>query len=135
MKRYGFGVLRLLAGLLFVYVPARIIWLDKSPDLTENTGLLFTSFFFLLYSWSAVTNGIRELREIPPAFSLLRFFEIAMNGFVSVYLIILTIVAQTALSFRIMMLLGAFFLGIMMVRDARLVSRQVAEKRALKNKT
>jgi hypothetical protein len=124
-----FGILRILLGAAYLLVPAYPLINGLYAEGDDRNRLYFTFLFFLLYAYSSITNGLRELRHTQPAFSLLRFFEFALNGFISLYLLILFATSGIIWSFRIIMLLGALVIIVSFVRDARIISRQYAERK------
>lgn len=127
--RRTFGIIRIFLGILLLVYPV-YEYLQQKGELSEDSmTLLFVMIFFLLYSYSAISNGIREISLQMPAFNLLRFFEAAMNGFLGLYLLIITVAMKIAITAKILILLLAIIIIVNMVRDLRLISIQYVEKR------
>lgn len=125
-----FGLLRIILGIAYLSVPAYPLFSGTFPEGDDRNRIYFTFLFFLVYSYSAIVNGLREIRKTEPAFNLLRFFELAMNGFISLYLVILFATSGANLSFRIILLLASIIIMISTVRDARIIGVQYRAKKA-----
>lgn len=95
----------------------------------ESMRWLFVFIFFLIYAWSAIRNGIRELGGENPAFNLARFFEASMNGFLSIYIIILLIVAELNGYAKFLLFILFLLTLLSMIRDLRYISLQYYEKK------
>ncbi len=127
--RKHFGVIRILLGILFLIFPV-YEYLRRGGEISEESmSLLFVMVFFMLYSYSAIKNGIRELGDIMPAFDLFRFFEAAMNGFMGLFFLILTFSKSIPGLGKIVFFILTVITILNMVRDMRLISLQYVEKR------
>ena len=124
-----FGTIRILLGIIFLIYPAYEFLNQQGFQSEESARWLFVFIFFLLYAYSAINNGIKEIGGNPPAFNLVRFFEAAMNGFVSLYLIIIIIAANINANGKFLLVLLALLTLISMVRDLRIISLQYYEKK------
>jgi hypothetical protein len=117
-----FGTFRILLGILYLAYPlSEYLKLSESSDKQK---WVFAIFFFVLYSFSAIKNGFKEIKDELPSFDLLRFFEIAMNGFISIYLLIVTVATRPSAFTFIFLIILAVLLALSMLRDLRLFSLQ-----------
>lgn len=124
-----FGIIRILLGLLFLLYPFSQYLKSGQEGGQDNTKWLFALIFFILYTLSAIANGLRELQGRTPAFTLLRFFEITLNSFVALYLLIIVFTVKLDVVAVILLLLSALVIAIAALRDMRYVSLQYYEKR------
>jgi hypothetical protein len=124
-----FGLIRILLAVMFVLYPFSQYL--NSGDAGENnkSSWMFALLFFILYAISALANGLREIRGEQPAFSLLRFFEITLNSFVAVYLIILLFALKLNPSVIILFIILAMVLAVSTLRDMRYISLQYYERK------
>lgn len=124
-----FGTIRILLGMLFFIYPAYEFFQQGGMQSEESMRWLFVFIFFLIYSYSAIRNGIRELGGQNPAFNLPRFFEASMNGFISVYIIILLIAADLNGYAKFLLFILSLLTLLSMIRDLRYISLQYYEKK------
>lgn len=124
-----FGVIRILLGILFLIYPLMEFLKGTGEKSMDHQKWLFALFFFLLYAVSAVKNGIHELRNVNPSFDLLRFFEASMNGFIALYLVIVTFAIKSSFFTSTVLLLLVLILILSLVRDLRILSLQYYERR------
>ncbi len=124
-----FGTIRIILGVLFLGYPAYEFFNQETAQSEESMRWVFVFFFFLLYAYSAVRNGVRELAGELPAFNLPRFFEASMNGFISFYLIILIIASSLNGYARFMLLVLTLLTIFTMVRDLRIISLQYYDRK------
>ena len=124
-----FGTIRILLGVLFLSYPAYEFFNQENAQSEETMRWVFVFFFFLLYAYSAVRNGVRELAGELPAFNLPRFFEASMNGFISIYLLILIFAAKLNGYARFLLVILTLLTIFTMVRDLRIISFQYYERR------
>ncbi len=124
-----FGFIRLILGVIFFSYPLIEFVKANTADSINQQKWLFALFFFLLYMISAVKNGFRELSGKLPSFDLLRFFEIAMNGFMALYMILISIAAKAGFATTLAIFFLALILILNMVRDLQIVSFQYYEKK------
>lgn len=124
-----FGFLRIILGILFFIYPANEFFKQGGMHSEESMRWLFVMLFFLIYSYSAIRNGLREIGGFPPAFNLTRFYEAAMNGFISIYMFILLFVSGLNLYAKVLLLVLALLTLISMIRDIRIISLQYLEKK------
>jgi len=130
-----FGIFRILLGVTFTSYAAYYYFQQSGPISEDKMTMLFVLVFFLMYSYSSIHNGIREINENLPAFNLLRFFEAAMNGFIGLYFLILIFTIELLPAVRFIFLLIDILIVISMVRDLKLISIQYYDrKRQLHNK-
>ncbi len=132
--RKYFGALRIFFGLVFFFFPVYEMIRNASESGPDFSRWGFILFFFLLYSVSAISNGIKEINEQMPGFHLLRFFEASLNGFIAIYLLILIFSLELDFGAKFLFLLLNLVLIIAMVRDLRLISLQYYEKKKKKKK-
>lgn len=127
--RKHFGIIRILLGILFLVFPV-YEYLRRGGEISEESmTLLFVMVFYLMYSYSAIKNGIRELNNNMPSFDLFRFFEAAMNGFMGLFFLILTFSKSIAPAGKFFVFILAVLTIANMIRDLRLISIQYVEKR------
>ena len=127
--RKQFGVIRIILGILFMVFPV-YEYLRRGGEFSEESvSLLFVMAFFLIYSFSAIKNGIRELSDILPAFDLFRFFEAAMNGFMGMFFLILIFAKSIPPVGKFVFIILAGITIISMIRDLRLISIQYFDKK------
>lgn len=127
-----FGIIRILLGILYLLFPG-YEYFRQGGELSElSMTLLFVFLFFLLYSLSAIRNGILELNKVLPAFNLLRFFEAAMNGFIGLYILIISVYMKISSSTKIFFVLLALIIIMHMIRDLKLISIQYYDRRRKK---
>ena len=124
-----FGIIRILLGILFSSYAGYQYFQQGGPISEEKMTMLFVMVFFLMYSYSAIRNGVRELNENMPAFNLLRFFEAAMNGFIGLYFLILIFTLELLPTVRFIFLLVDIIIVVSMVRDLRIISIQYFDRR------
>lgn len=124
-----FGIIRILLGILFFLYPTYEFLNQNGTQSDDSIRWLFVMIFFMLYSYSAIRNGIRELGGIQPAFNLPRFFEASMNGFLSIYLFILFFVSEMNASAKIILFILALATLFSMIRDIRIISLQYLERK------
>ncbi len=118
-------------GVLFVIYPFSQFMKSREAGSQESSSWMFALFFFILYAVSAIANGLRELQDKPPSFSLLRFFEVTLNSFVAVYLLILLFVLKlNSVSFSLLLIL-IIVIAISAIRDMRYLSLQYYEKKQM----
>ena len=129
-----FGIIRIILGLLFLMYPTFEFFNQGGLQSEKNTRWLFVFIFFLIYAYSAVRNGLRELAGNPPAFNLSRFFEASLNGFISVYLIILIFATGLNSYAKFLLALLAITTLLSMIRDIRILSMQYYERKQRTNK-
>lgn len=127
--RKFFGVARIFLGIIFFSYPLIEFLNDGGLSGANQQRWIFAIFFFLLYAISSIKNGIREIMGTLPAFDFLRFFEIAMNGFMSVYVAIIAFAMDSSSLTLGLLLLFAIMLFISMLRDLRILSIQYYERR------
>ena len=129
-----FGLIRILLGILLFAYPLIEFLNDGGLTGVNQQRWLFAMFFFLLYAISSIKNGVREIMGSLPAFDFLRFFEIALNGFMSIYVIIIAIAMKSSSMTMMLLLLFALLLFVSMLRDMRILSLQYYQKKkAMKN--
>jgi hypothetical protein len=124
-----FGTIRILLGALFLIYPAYEFFNQGGEQSEETMRWVFVFFFFLLYSYSAVRNGVRELAGELPAFNLPRFYEASMNGFISAYLLILIFASQLNGYAKFLLILLTLLTLLSMIRDLRIISLQYYERK------
>jgi hypothetical protein len=124
-----FGIIRILLGMLFFIYPAYEFFQQGGIQSEESMRWLFVFIFFLVYAYSAIRNGIREIGGLDPAFNLPRFFEASMNGFISIYIIILLIVAELNGYAKFLLFILTLLTLISMIRDLRYISLQYYDKK------
>lgn len=126
-----FGSIRVFLGILVISYPIMEYMKVQNNQFSieQNIRWLFVFLFFLLYSWSAIQNGIRELKGELPKFNLPRFFEASMNGFLGIYMLIFLFFQQLNGYAKFMLALVALITLTNMVRDLRIISLQYYEKR------
>lgn len=130
-----FGFFRIFLGLTFISYAAYFYFQQSGPISEELMTMLFVLVFFLMYSYSSIRNGIREINENLPAFNLLRFYEAAMNGFIGLYFLIRIYVMDLLPGVKIFFLLIDIAIIVSMVRDLKIISIQYYDrKRQLHNK-
>ena len=127
--RRVFGLIRILLGVVFTSYAAYYYFQENGSISEESMTMLFVFSFFLMYSFSSIRNGVRELNENMPAFNLLRFFEAAMNGFIGFYFLILIFTLDLLFTVRILFLLIDIVIIISMVRDLRIISIQYFDRK------
>ena len=127
--RKAFGALRFMLGFLFLAYPVIEFLNNYSASQDEHFTWLFAIFFFLLYTISATRNGIKEFNLDWPHFNLLRFFEIALNGFISLYLVILIFWLELRPFGITLFILAVVILIIHTFRDIRLLSIQYYDRK------
>ena len=124
-----FGSIRILLGILFVIYPFSQYMKTSASGSQDSSSWMFALLFFILYAVSAIANGLRELQGKTPSFSLLRFFEITLNSFVALYIIIIIIAVKlNAISIFLFVLL-TLVITISALRDMRYLSLQYYEKK------
>lgn len=124
-----FGTIRIFLGMLFFIYPAYEFFQQGGMQSEESIRWLFVFIFFLIYAYSAIRNGIRELGGHNPAFNLPRFFEASLNGFISIYIIILLIVADLNGYAKFLLFMLTLLTIVSMIRDMRYISLQYYEKK------
>lgn len=124
-----FGIIRIFLGMLFLIYPAFEFFQQGGMQSEESMRWLFVFIFFLVYSFSAVRNGIREVGGQNPAFNFIRFFEASMNGFISVYIIIILIASRLNSYAKFMLFILIILTLFSMIRDIRYISLQYYEKK------
>lgn len=130
-----FGFFRIVLGVTFTSYAAYYYFKESGPISEEKMTMLFVLTFFLMYSYSSIRNGIRELNENLPAFNLIRFFEAAMNGFIGLYFLILIITMEILPAVRVFFLIIDIAIIVSMVRDLKIISIQYYDrKREIQNK-
>ncbi len=129
-----FGIIRILLGIVFFSYPLIEFMNDEGLTGPNHQRWLFAMFFFLLYAISSIKNGVREIMGTLPAFDFLRFFEIALNGFMAIYVAIIAFAMESTSLTLFLLLLIALILFISMLRDMRILSLQYYErKRSMKD--
>ncbi|MCF8381359.1 MAG: hypothetical protein K9H49_17430 [Bacteroidales bacterium] len=129
-----FGIFRILLGILFTTVTAYFYFQKSGPVSEESMEMLFVFLFFLMYSYSSIRNGIREINENLPAFNLLRFYEAAMNGFIGLYFLILIFTLDLLPGVRVLFLIIDIAIVLSMVRDLKIISIQYYDKKKEQSK-
>ncbi len=124
-----FGAIRLLLGALFVIYPFSQYLISSRSGSPETSSWIFALVFFILYAVSAFANGLRELQGKPPSFSLLRFFEITLNSFVALYIVIILFVLKLNAATLFLAILLTLVITISALRDMRYLSLQYYEKK------
>ncbi|MCK4920559.1 MAG: hypothetical protein KAS71_05900 [Bacteroidales bacterium] len=124
-----FGFFRILLGITFTSYAAYYYFQENDPISEDSMTMLFVLVFFLMYSFSSIRNGIREINENMPAFNLLRFFEAAMNGFIGLYFLILIFTLELLPTVRFLFLIIDVAIVISMVRDLRIISIQYFDRK------
>lgn len=132
--RKHFGIFRIFLGILLALTAGYYYFQQTGPVSEEKMTILFVLIFFLMYSYSAIRNGISEFNENMPAFNLLRFFEAAMNGFLGLYLLILVFTMNVNIPVRMVILLLDILIIISMVRDLRIISIQYYDRKRKESK-
>jgi hypothetical protein len=127
--RKHFAILRIILGILYLYYPLNefILKDKKLPEGQEQW--IIVVFFFLLYTISAINNGIKEFKGDLPSFNLLRFFEVSMNGLIALYLLIIIFAVKLAPAIIFFLLILDALIIIGFVRDLRILSIQYYDKR------
>jgi hypothetical protein len=127
--RKQFAVLRIILGILYLYYPLKefILKDKKLPEGQEQW--IIVVFFFLLYTISAINNGIKEFKGDLPSFNLLRFFEVSMNGLIALYLLIIIFAVKLAPAIIFFLLVINALIIVGFVRDLRILSIQYYDKR------
>jgi hypothetical protein len=127
--RKQFAVLRIILGILYLYYPLNefILKDKKLPEGQEQW--IIVVFFFLLYTISAINNGIKEFKGDLPSFNLLRFFEVSMNGLIALYLLIIIFAVKLAPAIIFFLLVLNALIIVGFVRDLRILSIQYYDKR------
>jgi len=124
-----FGLIRLFLGMtLFIY-PAYEFFRKGGLNGEEGFRWLFIFVFFLLYAYSSIRNGFRELAGLWPKFNLPRFFEASMNGFISLYLLILIIGSRLNSTTKFLLLFLFVLFLFSMIRDLRMISIQYYDRK------
>jgi hypothetical protein len=124
-----FGILRIISGVIFIIYPVQNYLNMEETSSEDDLRSFFVMLFFAIYAISAIRNGILELSRKMPLFNLFRFFESAMNGFVSVYLFIILFTAELNAYAKFLIFILASVLLLSMIRDTRLISVQYYDKR------
>ncbi len=124
-----FGAIRLLLGALFVIYPFSQYLISYRSGSPDTSSWIFALVFFILYAVSAFANGLRELQGKPPSFSLLRFFEITLNSFVALYIVIILFVLKLNAATLFLAILLTLVIAISALRDMRYLSLQYYEKK------
>lgn len=124
-----FGFIRIFLGITFTSYAAYYYFQENGPISEESMTMLFVLVFFLMYSFSSIRNGIREINDNMPAFNLLRFFEAAMNGFIGLYFLILIFTLELLPTVRFLFLIIDLAIILSMVRDLRIISIQYYDKK------
>ena len=129
-KKKLFAILRIFYGIaLFLFPLNEYIIKNHGLPPEGQEQWIFVVFFFFIYAFSSVNNGIKEWQGKLPAFNLLRFFEVSMNGLISGYAIILLVTYK--LNPLSLFLLIFFTAGLILsfVRDLRILSLQYYERK------
>ncbi len=130
-----FGIIRILLGILFIIYPFSQYLDAMKNESSTSSSWMFALLFFILYAISALANGLREIQGKQPAFSLLRFFEVTLNSFVTIYIIIIILAVHLNPVTVFLFTLLDTVIAISALRDMRYISIQYYEKKeTLKNK-
>ena len=124
-----FGSIRLLLGMLFVIYPFAQYLNSRNAQGEETSSWMFALLFFILYAISALANGIREIQGKQPAFSLLRFFEITLNSFIAVYLVIILFAVKLNHITVFLLAVLVLVVAISALRDMRYISIQYYDRK------
>jgi len=124
-----FGAIRILLGILFVVYPFSQYMKTHAEGSQDSDSWMFALIFFILYAVSAIANGLRELQNKVPSFNLLRFFEITLNSFVAIYIVIVIFAVKLNPASVVLFALLALVVAVSALRDMRFLSLQYYEKK------